>query len=258
MKGAPMSLPPRLLTLAVILVPLGACIGYLTGHADYTSAGQLRFFPASPGVYVPNPPGRPVFAEFVEGEAAKLHSQRVLDVALADNQWKELPWPPAATFSGTLGEELKVTVDGNVINVSLTDRNPKAAQLAVTTILNAYGQLFQEMYAGEFRLRNDLLSQQLISLQSDSAAIRQQIHSLVLNNSYGTDNLTQAYDSKLKELQACRQALLTADLLPRKNATATTRPTDQLAALQSAADKSAGELQSIGMERFTFEESSTN
>jgi Mrp family chromosome partitioning ATPase/uncharacterized protein involved in exopolysaccharide biosynthesis len=233
-----------LFLLAAILTPLGVWGGFKLGITEYQSEGEMRILPVLPKVLKETETNGeiPMFDQFLDAEAATMRSQRVIENALSDAAaWKDWKWPLPDNFDYKISQELVVTHQGEIISLTVTDQDPVAAQKAVQTIMKAYSDIYQETHVKEDQLRNDLLDQQQTSAQSDVAGYRQAIHDLVVQNSFGTDDLTQFYNDKLRECETIAQALQMAKLGRIQNAGAVVPiggdPDTQLFAIANQGDK---------------------
>ena len=194
-------------------------IGYPQGWIDYTSTGQIRMLPELPKLMYANEENGPIamFDAYLDAEASTIRSQRTIDLALQDLEWKTWKWPPPDDFASNIGQTLHVSHSGEILNISATGPDPKAEMLTVRTVVRAYKQLFQEQNIEADTARNDLLDQRQTQLRSDVSSYKAQILNLARKNPYGTQDLTQFYNDKLKQLENIQTYLQQAKMAEAQN-----------------------------------------
>jgi len=198
-----------LLVLLAVLIPLGACLGYPLGEKLYTSTGAIHFIPVKPRILYDtgNNGAIPMFDEFMKSEAQHIRSPRVIDRAMVDPRWKT--WRPTFPdhFAEVMSAELTSLADYELIYVSMTDPDPKAAQLGVQTIVRAYNDIFTDNATTGERNIDSKLDNLIEQMQSDVANEQNAVSTLSSMNLYHTDNLDPVYDGLLKQLQQLGDAI---------------------------------------------------
>jgi Mrp family chromosome partitioning ATPase len=203
-----------LFALISVLTPLGAWLGYRTGKVDYQSVGEIRFNPIIPAILHQDDENSvpPMFAEFLDAEAARIHSMRVLNNAVVDPEWKNWKSPLPDGFVNTLNEELSVSHSGLMVRVAVADPDKNAAMIAVRTIITAYRQIYDEYMNTQEETRDTALLDRQHQKESDVKRIRDEISDLANATEFGTDNLDNAYEDVQKQLQRTEAELQIAQL----------------------------------------------
>jgi polysaccharide biosynthesis transport protein len=191
-----------LTALLVVLTPLGVWIGHKCGHTLYRSIGLIQVHPTVPKVLYSNDENSttPMFDDFMDAQAARMRSQRVLLLAASDPEWKSCPVPLPVQWPAILSEELVVTHQGQILNVAVWDNSRETAMYAVRTVIRAYQQIYDDNLATVEAARTQKLDDRKAQLTSDRDALATQIMQLATSNAYGTDDLSRVYDQKFIEL----------------------------------------------------------
>jgi uncharacterized protein involved in exopolysaccharide biosynthesis len=140
-----------------------------------------------------------MFETFVGLQVSLLQSQRVLDQASQNPDWKALNRPSDGTDTGIPAKALKVDHPRNseIITVEFADEDPNAATIAVRCILRAYQKISEaadsEGDAGRMQVLVDLQT----SLNNQKRAIEEQIRAIAIQ--YGSESLEDRYQFKLQE-----------------------------------------------------------
>lgn len=157
------------IALGVLLaLPLGA-VGYIAMPPEYTSRAVLEANMTLPKVMYETDMNEsmPAFEAFVSQQASTLQSERVLRYAVDNPDLQAQGWPKAPAGLIRLNDGIQVLTPSraNLIILSVTDRNPKAAQVATTAVLKSYTTIRDEqerlMYGPRQRQLEDLRDQYL-------------------------------------------------------------------------------------------------
>ena len=199
---------------AIVLAIIGAVVlgsaGYLLPQPEFRSTGMISFRPVLPRVLYQSEESNvmPMFDAYVDSQSALLKSQRVLDLAMKDDMWKSekkiiFDTDKQVSFRDNLdiGRERKSTI----VFVYFTDPDPDMARIATKTIINAYDKIYSERDNREDAGRLQLLEQRSASLANQLTNIRDRI--LEIANEFGSDDLGQAYEFKLGQLNELEQSL---------------------------------------------------
>jgi uncharacterized protein (UPF0335 family) len=197
-----------LIISAAILTPLGAWLGYKCGDTQYRSVGVLRFNPVGQVILYNNELNgqTPMFSETLDAEAHRMMSTRVINQALEDQNWAKLYATLPQEFANRIAEGLQVTHQPNseLLTVTVWDPDRQVAVTAVSSIISAYQQIYDEEEADSDNSRLTALTARQEKEQSDVQEDAKQILDLAHSNGFGTDDLTKAYDAKEEEFTKLR------------------------------------------------------
>jgi polysaccharide biosynthesis transport protein len=196
-----------LTVLIVALMPTGTWIGYKCGHTLFRSVGLIRVRPVGQKILFNNEENAqiPLFDEYLEAEAKRMASQRVLDKAMNDSEWRGWKSPLPDQWENTVAEEMVVTHQSELLNVTVWDSDPTAAMIAVKTIMTAYQEIYAEDTNNENSARDIKLEIRRNDLMSHSEDLRRQILTLASSNAYGTDDLSGAWQQHFEELSTLKK-----------------------------------------------------
>lgn len=154
----------------------------------------------------------PMFDQFVGSQVELIRSPRVVNKAMADKKWLQFGRGVSPEAKQGFRDSLAVTRQrrSNLVGISFTDEDPKAAKVAVNLLMEAYMVIYGERdsISRADRLATLNRRQKRLSDQIDSK--RKEIQDLA--DEYGSDSLEDMYGFELQELQQLKHALRTTEL----------------------------------------------
>ena len=136
------------ISLGMVLAVIFSVIGAIVGKVQYQSVAQVRIKPnVTVVMYQTADPDKqmlPMFNSYVDTQAELLQSQRVLDMAMSNDGWKQTGFGSGPDVIDEVQKSLPVTHDPNtyLINVQLIGDKPAAAQAGLQAILDSYKKLY--------------------------------------------------------------------------------------------------------------------
>jgi hypothetical protein len=132
--------------MLIVLTPLGAWLGNKCGHTLYRSVGLIRVDPVGQAILFHNEENGAItmYDQFLDTEAARIRSSRVITDAMQDPAWAQVPGTLPANLSDLIAEELLVSHQSELLSVSVWDPNSKVAVTAVGAIIRAYLRIYNE------------------------------------------------------------------------------------------------------------------
>src|SRR6266498_2500286 len=97
---------------------------------------------------------------FVSTQAALLKSQRVIEWAMGNAEWQALQRPVTETSTEEFAQTLGVMAKDRMIYVSFEDRDRKATEVALRSVIEAYSRLYVEEEAKKKAHRLQVLRDQ--------------------------------------------------------------------------------------------------
>lgn len=194
---------PIVIVLALIATAAGGIAGYRLGYPMYESKALISVSARIPKLlYETEQPGMtPMFTSFVNTQAIKLQHDRVINRAVNSEEWRELGrtnLPEDVTrFRRSLNVKLSREAP-ELINVSFTDREARAAKVGLEQVLKAYQEIFGtgDKQVESFQLGE--LGNRQRNAQARIATLRNEIRSEAAE--VGTDDLTQLHGMRLTRL----------------------------------------------------------
>lgn len=134
---------PLAIGLAFLGAAGGATLGWTSGGVKYQSVGSIRIQPVLPKTLYDNEINTmpPMFTSYVQTQANLLQEPRVIDRAMLSTEWKGLGRGYSAEAKDEFRQALQVgasPAEPEWIRIRFTDRDPKAAQVAVERVIEAY------------------------------------------------------------------------------------------------------------------------
>lgn len=222
--------------LSLCFATVGAWGGVRLGQKTYQSFGILRLRAVLPKVmYAIDEKGAlPMYEQFAETQVTLLRSQRVADKAMEDPLWQGRPeTTPAGKQAWDLTKNLDVSREGELIWIKVTHPDPQVAMIGVTSVTNAFKQVYSETETESGEAKRRVLETNRTNLSNQLGGLRQQI--LDDTKVYGSDDLRPEYAFKLSQVQKLEtllDELKAAIPLAVKGAAAatqpSTRPTEEL------------------------------
>ncbi|MFN0132411.1 MAG: GumC family protein [Phycisphaerales bacterium] len=137
---------PLAIGLAVLGAAAGAVGGYMSATPKFQSVGAIRIQPVMPKtLYESEVTGvPPMFPSYVRTQANLLQEPRVIDRAMLSPEWKSVGRGYSPEAKEEFRQSLQVGVDREEqewIRIRFTDVEPKAAQIAVERVIDAYKEI---------------------------------------------------------------------------------------------------------------------
>jgi len=217
-----------LLTFAGLL--LGGIAGYKLLPVKYTSYGQLKVAPRIDRILAQteeNVTIMPMFGAFVEAEMSTITSRRVVDLAMSSDAWRSLGRGSTNAMVRQFAESLSVDHqrNGQTIDVSFTDVDPRVAEVGVQAVIEAYLRVREELDAQTETTRIRTLQSLLTQLTNQERAISAEIHEIA--SEFGTDTLELLHRAKIDELHQRQTELRTLELALASTASRSEQTADQ-------------------------------
>ena len=195
----------------VLLGMIWACTGGAAGYKYvkplYRSTGLIEIKPYVPRIIFETEDTQlmPMFDQFVASQVELMQSPRVVDQAMADETWRRFGRDMSQETKQEFRDSLLVTRQrrSNLVGVSFTDEDPKAANAAVRAMIGAYMDIFGERDARGHQERLKVLDGRRTALMD---GIRD------MAKEYGSDSLEDMYRFELQEVQQLKHALRTTQL----------------------------------------------
>jgi succinoglycan biosynthesis transport protein ExoP len=178
----------------------GIWLGLHFGKKTYQSAGIVRLLAVMPKVmYSVDDKGvLPMYEQFADSQVTLIKSQRVLDKASEDPEFRALkPLPGQPPLD--LAANLEVIRTGEMIWVKLNSPDPQSAQVGVNCIIRAFEEVYAEIEAKSGDRRRELRESLRTTLANKYGVLRQEI--LDSAKLHGSDDLRPEYMFKLNEVQ---------------------------------------------------------
>jgi polysaccharide biosynthesis transport protein len=202
----------RLILLACIGALVAPCTAYLAWKLNrplYQSAGLVRIAEERAIIWKQTDPSDPVpnYVSYMESQVLLIGSRRVLDLAMEDPVWrttaKGVPVDPEGYFSSNLSVVFKP--QSEFIEVSVMDIDPATAAAAVTSVINAYAQLYNSVSSEAERTRIGELQDLQKNLQGDLDNINSQIDQAL--EKYGTSYLQDFFEQAVDRVTRLKSAI---------------------------------------------------
>ncbi len=218
--------------------------GYLALPPTFTSTGIIEVSPTLPVTLYDNAMSNvpPMYDQFVQTQASKIRTSRVLDRALDHEQMRQVGWPRGYAGRNLLERTLGVSRPrrAQLIEVSVTHPDATLAKVATNAVLDAFMELEGDREVLVSKVRETELQERVDGLRRERSAIDQSIRRIA--SEYGTDDLAPLHDAEIRELSLIDDALtnlrLQIDALEaRAEATQSGEPTTSLGVTQSELDQ---------------------
>ena len=169
------------LTSALVLGAVGGSLGYFLPTPQYRAEGLIQVKPVLPKILYSNEQSslQPMFSSFVATQASLLQHSRVVSKAFGSEAWRELGRPRGPEAEAAFRAGLRVITQRDapeLIFVTYTDPNARAAMIAVKEIVAAYREIFSGAEAqGTRDLTVSTLTQRRTSLENDRRNLERQL-----------------------------------------------------------------------------------
>jgi Mrp family chromosome partitioning ATPase len=195
--------------LAIIGLGAGAVGGWYVQKPTYESNGLIRIKPSLPRVLYESDQNSvmPMFDSFVESQVSLLTNQRTIAYAMNNPDWKALGrgLAPKQVVEFTKSLAAEHPRGSELVQVTFTDVDPKAAQVGAAAVIDAYQQLYGGNDADSVQSRLNILAEKKSSLQSDLKKAIQRVADLA--GTFGPAGLKQVYESKLQQMTSLSDQL---------------------------------------------------
>ncbi|HTL29286.1 MAG TPA: hypothetical protein VL282_08695 [Tepidisphaeraceae bacterium] len=221
------------MALGFIFAIAAGALGWKLIKPQYHSTGLVRISYEMPQVIAETDQNRPLimFDTFLTSQKLLITSRRVMDSAVQDPIWKATGRPVPLNPDSYFAEHLTVDIKprSEFIAITVTDADPGTAAAAVTSIINAYSDLYTSQTGQLERQRIGVLEENQTKLQGQIDQLQKDI--LAKAQEFGTTKLDLFYDAaaeRVTKLQAAlgdvRLALATAALQPAPVVDGVTKP----------------------------------
>jgi polysaccharide biosynthesis transport protein len=173
---------PLAIVLGIICGGVMAAVGWRIGRPIYHSEGLVRIAYTMPEVKGETDQNRPLpnYDTFMLTQKMLITSRRVIDQAIQDPVWKQsgrqVPAEPDKWFAKNLKVETKPRSE--YMQVLVTDYEPGTAATAVTAIINAYAELYNNQEKSLDRQRIGFLIDRQRELDEKVSGLNQSITEL--------------------------------------------------------------------------------
>lgn len=204
------------ITLALILGIGAAAAGYLLPTPRYKAEGLIRIQPVLPRILYESEQNTlpPMFSSFVNTQASLIQHSRVLNKAMDSDGWRALGRKRDPESERDFRESLRVNTNREapeLIAVSFTDDESRAAFVAVSEVISAYQDAFGGSETKAQReTQNKILTQRKQALESQ----KRDLENRISNESaeFETDDLVRLGDHYLTQLLALDDRLAEVSL----------------------------------------------
>jgi Mrp family chromosome partitioning ATPase/uncharacterized protein involved in exopolysaccharide biosynthesis len=187
--------------LGLLLGAVGAVAVWFQMPPKYEVVGFIRVKPYIPPVLSTTDQNGvlPMFETYVSLQVSLLQSQRVLDQASMNPEWKALGRNSVRWGTKIPADDVKVDhpKTSELVTVGFTDQDSHVAAIAVKSILQAYQATSGDTDGTNNAQRLQVLEELRTSLTNQKRALGDQI--LALANEFGSDELQNRYQFKLEE-----------------------------------------------------------
>ncbi|PKL34003.1 MAG: hypothetical protein CVV40_00170, partial [Planctomycetes bacterium HGW-Planctomycetes-2] len=196
--------------LGIVLALPFAAAGYFALPPAYESKGIIQVSPQLSTLLYKTEEANvpPMFSSYVSALGQLMKTRRVLDKALDSPQMRGIGWPRNLTGVNELDTAVSVGVgrNGQLITVTASDTNPKRAQVALNSLLDA----FMEIHGEQSGLGVSEKEQQLIlrvqqfnrELDTKRASIAR------ISQEFGTDDLDRIHESEVEKMQRIEDEIM--------------------------------------------------
>ncbi len=192
------------IVLATICGLGAAAAGYLLPVPKFRAEGLIRIQPVLPRILYQSEQNTlpPMFSSFVNTQASLIQHSRVLNKAMDSDGWKKLGRKRDPESEKEFRNSLQVVTGRDapeLIMVSFTDEESRAAFIAVSEIINAYQDAFGGSESKAQReTQNRILTQRKQSLESQKRDYENRISTELAE--FETDDLARLGDHYLTQL----------------------------------------------------------
>jgi Mrp family chromosome partitioning ATPase/uncharacterized protein involved in exopolysaccharide biosynthesis len=200
----------RYVIIAALSLMLGGLCGYAgwrVGHPSYRSEGLIRIASSLKAVITETDQNQPMamFDTFMQSQTLLISSRRVIDTALQDPIWRAgHTTPPDPEY---IAERLTINIKprSEYIQIVVTDGDPALAAAAVTSIVNAYADLYNTQDKHEEGQRLGVLEEKQQAAAAKIASLRTQMAAIA--KEFGTEKLDSLFDAAMARVTKFADAI---------------------------------------------------
>ncbi len=196
--------------MIIIGVVLGfgmAAAGYLSTFPIYKSTGTIRVAPRLPVTLaeIPETGQLDHFSAFMATQEQLIRSRRVLENAMRDEKFLELPWSADPAAIAILEEALEAKSDrhSELISVSFSAGHPAEAQTVVNAVIRSYYDIYAASGGDEIGATLQRLHDLHAELRRDLQSNRAESKRIIAQ--YGTTDLAELQSIKLNQIFTLEQ-----------------------------------------------------
>lgn len=229
---------------AILGAAVCAAAGYLSQTVLYQSQGLIRVSPSVPRVLYQSEQNAmmPRFDSFVDSQVALMQSSRLIDFALQNEQFRALGRriTPESTVEFKKNLSVVRPKNSDLIIVSVTDADPKAAQAGVQAVIEAYDQLYGENDADSAAARMKVLEDRRAKLDQEVKRWQDRIRAIAseVGSGSSSETLDQMHRAKLDQVAQLETQLRNAELNIALASEPGANPSTQPSVVASAQDVS--------------------
>lgn len=201
--------------LAFVLAIPAAIMGFMAVKPEFQSTGLIQVRPSQPRVLYSTEENEvpPLFDSLVRAQVSFLQSRRVLDLAVANPRLQNEGWPTGSAGIARLQRNLSIinTRSSQIINVHVTDQEPRAAKAAVDAILDAYQEIYGELGDLNVSHKERQLVEREATLDREVQSLRERIFQIA--DEYGADTLDRLHAARIAEMERLDAELSGLNLL---------------------------------------------
>jgi len=195
--------------LGVALALPGALIGYNSMPPLFVSSGFIEVAPTLEKTLYNTPDSDvpPMYDSYVSTQATYLSSARVLARAVDSPQMQSLGWPGGQEGVTRLAGALAVVRPRRqqVISVSVSHIDPRSAQTAVNSVMDAYKEIYVDSSSESITERERQISQREQQLARELSGIRDSKFRIAAE--YGTDDLDSMHSQAVERLRRMENSI---------------------------------------------------
>ena len=193
---------------AVVLGAACGIAGYKSARPLWSSTGTVQVSSVISPLITRTPENAELPQQFKETQMALMRNQRVIDMAMRSDGWKQLGRDN--TSDSALAEfvsQLKIGSAGrsDIITVTFTDEDPKAAVAGARGVVSAYNKLYVERAVQEVARKREALETRQMTLTSDMRTKRDNLQLIALRR-YGTDDLRSIHAATVEYIAKIKSA----------------------------------------------------
>lgn len=173
----------------------------------YQASGSVRIRSTMP-TFLYNTGKLQNYDGLMNGQVAVMRSERIADMAMTSEEWRELGIPFTPEEQEAFQEATHVYRagnDGDTIVVTFKDEDPRRPKVAVTAMIEAYQRIFNETDPTQEKRRLQLLDERRLTLTNQLNALQTEIRGF--GDAFGPDGVRYRYQAKITEVRALEQQL---------------------------------------------------
>jgi succinoglycan biosynthesis transport protein ExoP len=166
--------------LGIVAGAGGGVVGWRSGQKLYSSTGWVHVTPTIPAVQFRTDENGilPMFDQYMETQAALIKNQRVIDMAIENEEWQKVGRGNSAEASAEFTRNLSVTRKAEMIGITYVDGDDRVVKKAVAAVVDAYNKLYIEGDLAQGTKRLEYLGERARVLHNELVIKRQKIMSI--------------------------------------------------------------------------------